>query len=35
MSILGMQNMKTVSKYIPTYDPEGSGILLIEVTVFL
>ena len=35
MSILGMQNMKTVSKYIPTDDPEGSGILLIEVTVFL
>jgi hypothetical protein len=31
MSILGMQNMKTISKYIPLYDPEGGGILLIEV----
>jgi hypothetical protein len=31
MSILGMQNLKTISKFIPTYDSEGDGILLIEV----
>jgi hypothetical protein len=35
MSILGMQNMKTVSKYIPAYDPEGCGILLIEVIILI
>jgi hypothetical protein len=31
MSILGMQNSKTVSNFIPVYDPEGLGILLVEV----
>jgi hypothetical protein len=34
MSILGMQNMKTVSKFTPVYDPEGPGILLIEVLFY-
>ena len=34
MSIIGMQNMKTVSKFIPLYDSEGDGIMLIEVIIF-
>ena len=34
MSIIGMQNMKTVSKFIPVYDSEGGGIMLIEVIIF-
>lgn len=31
MSILGMQNSKIISNFIPVYDPEGPGILLVEV----
>ena len=34
MSIIGMQNMKTVSKFIPVYDSEGGGILLVEVIFY-
>jgi hypothetical protein len=34
MSIVGMQNMKTVSKFIPVYNSEGGGVMLIKVIIF-